>query len=84
MFISGGAPEIRRPSSMFTENPPYSDANTLEAEITNIIHEIGVPAHIKGYLYLREAITMVVNDVELLSAVTKELYPNIAKKYKID
>ncbi len=81
MFISGGAPEIRRPSSMFTENPPYSDANTLEAEITNIIHEIGVPAHIKGYLYLREAITMVVNDVELLSAVTKELYPNIAKKY---
>jgi two-component system response regulator (stage 0 sporulation protein A) len=81
MFITGGAPEIRRPSSMYTENPPYSDANTLEAEITNIIHEIGVPAHIKGYLYLREAITMVVNDVELLSAVTKELYPNIAKKY---
>jgi two-component system response regulator (stage 0 sporulation protein A) len=81
LFITGGAPEIRRPSSMYTENPPYSDANTLEAEITNIIHEIGVPAHIKGYLYLREAITMVVNDIELLSAVTKELYPNIAKKY---
>ncbi|SHJ58833.1 two-component system, response regulator, stage 0 sporulation protein A [Clostridium cavendishii DSM 21758] len=53
----------------------------LEAEITNIIHEIGVPAHIKGYMYLREAITMVVNDMELLSAVTKELYPSIAKKY---
>lgn len=81
MFITGGTTEIRRPSSMFTENPPYSDANTLEAEITNIIHEIGVPAHIKGYLYLREAITMVVNDVDLISAVTKELYPNIAKKY---
>ncbi|MDD6795939.1 MAG: sporulation transcription factor Spo0A, partial [Clostridiaceae bacterium] len=47
----------------------------LEAEITNIIHEVGVPAHIKGYMYLREAITMVVNDMELLSAVTKELYP---------
>ena len=45
------------------------------------IHEIGVPAHIKGYMYLREAITMVVNDMELLSAVTKELYPSIAKKY---
>ena len=53
----------------------------LEAEITNIIHEIGVPAHIKGYMYLREAITMVVNDMELLSAITKELYPSIAKKY---
>ena len=53
----------------------------LETEITKIIHEIGVPAHIKGYMYLREAITMVVNDMELLSAVTKELYPSIAKKY---
>lgn len=53
----------------------------LESEITSIIHEIGVPAHIKGYMYLREAITMVVNDMELLSAVTKELYPSIALKY---
>ena len=53
----------------------------LETEITSIIHEIGVPAHIKGYMYLREAISMVVNNVELLSAVTKELYPSIAKKY---
>ena len=53
----------------------------MEAKITNIIHEIGVPAHIKGYLYLREAITMVVENVELLSAVTKELYPSIAEKY---
>lgn len=53
----------------------------LETEITNVIHEIGVPAHIKGYMYLREAITMVVNDMEMLSAVTKELYPQIARKY---
>lgn len=58
-----------------------NNSKSLEAEITNIIHEIGVPAHIKGYLYLREAITMVVGSVELLSAVTKELYPSIAKKY---
>ena len=58
-----------------------NNPNDLEAEITNIIHEIGVPAHIKGYMYLREAITMVVTDMELLSAVTKELYPSIAKKY---
>ncbi|AOY77077.1 sporulation transcription factor Spo0A [Clostridium formicaceticum] len=55
--------------------------NSLEAEITNIIHEIGVPAHIKGYLYLREAITMVIGNIELLSAVTKELYPSIAKRF---
>lgn len=57
------------------------DPADLKQEITNIIHEIGVPAHIKGYMYLREAITMVVNNMELLSAVTKELYPSIAKKY---
>lgn len=55
--------------------------DSLEQEITNIIHQIGVPAHIKGYIYLREAITMVVDNMELLSAVTKELYPSIAKKY---
>lgn len=54
---------------------------TIEAEITNIIHEIGVPAHIKGYLYLREAIGMVVENIEYLSAVTKELYPSIAEKF---
>ena len=53
----------------------------LFTEITNIIHEIGVPAHIKGYMYLREGISMVVNDIELLSAVTKELYPSIGKKF---
>ena len=52
----------------------------LESDVTNMIHEIGVPAHIKGYQYLRDAITMVVGDMDLLSAVTKELYPAIAKK----
>lgn len=52
----------------------------LEIEITNIIHEIGVPAHIKGYNYLRDAIMMVVMDMELLGGITKELYPAIAKK----
>lgn len=53
----------------------------LDAEITSIIHEIGVPAHIKGYMYLRKAIAMVYNDVELLGAITKVLYPDIAKYY---
>src|SRR5699024_837168 len=53
----------------------------LEASITNIIHEIGGTAHIKGYMYLREAITMVYNDIELLGSITKVLYPDIAKKF---
>ncbi len=60
--------------------PPRS--RSLDVEVTNIIHEIGIPAHIKGYLYLRDAIIMVVGKVELLGAVTKELYPSIAEKYK--
>jgi two-component system response regulator (stage 0 sporulation protein A) len=54
----------------------------LDASITNMIHEVGVPAHIKGYQYLRDAIVMVYNNIELLSAVTKSLYPAIADKYR--
>ncbi len=53
----------------------------LEAEVTNILHQIGVPAHIKGYFYLRDAIIMVTQKIDLLGAVTKELYPNVAEKY---
>lgn len=53
----------------------------LETEVTNMIHEVGVPAHIKGYHYLRDAIMMSVNDMEMLGAVTKILYPAIAKKH---
>lgn len=52
--------------------------NELEIDITNIIHEIGVPAHIKGYQFLRDAITLVVTNKEYLSAITKELYPTVA------
>ncbi|MGI6705490.1 MAG: sporulation transcription factor Spo0A [Clostridia bacterium] len=58
-----------------------SAGSSLESEISNIIHEIGVPAHIKGYHYLREAILMVVNNMDLLSGITKELYPGIAVKF---
>lgn len=54
----------------------------LENEVTDMIHEIGVPAHIKGYQYLREAIMMSVEDAEMLSSITKILYPTIAKKYQ--
>lgn len=53
----------------------------LEALVTNIIHEVGVPAHIKGYQYLREAIMMVVNDIDVINQITKQLYPQIANKY---
>lgn len=62
-----------------TRSDFVKNVGNIETEITNIIHEIGVPAHIKGYLYLREAIKMVIDNVELLGAVTKELYPSIAK-----
>ena len=54
----------------------------LERLVTSIIHEVGVPAHIKGYQYLREAIMMAVEDIESVSAITKVLYPSIAKKFK--
>lgn len=52
----------------------------LETDITQILHEIGVPAHIKGYQYLRDAISISVEDQDMLTSVTKVLYPNIAKK----
>lgn len=71
-----------------SSSPSYSSHSrsdnrgfNLDASITSIIHEIGVPAHIKGYMYLREAITMVYNDIELLGSITKVLYPDIAKKF---
>lgn len=68
-------------SKVATENNKLKPERDLEADITNIIHEIGVPAHIKGYMYLREAITMVYNDIELLGAITKVLYPDVAKTF---
>lgn len=54
----------------------------LDQEITSLLHEIGVPAHIKGYMYLRESITMVYNNIDILGSITKVLYPMVAKKYK--
>ena len=59
-----------------------NEVENLEALVTNIIHEIGVPAHIKGYQYLREAIMMVVKDIDIINQITKQLYPDIAKKFK--
>ena len=54
---------------------------TLEAQVTSIIHEVGVPAHIKGYQYLREAIMIAVDDMDVINAVTKVLYPEVAKRF---
>lgn len=62
-------------------SPVASNKFDLEYQITEIIHKIGMPAHIKGYKFIRDAIELVINDIELLSAITKELYPSIAQKY---
>lgn len=56
-------------------------SHSLEAMVTSIIHEVGVPAHIKGYQYLREAILIAVDDIDVINAVTKVLYPEVAKRF---
>ena len=63
---------------------PNNSANkeeNIEALVTNVIHEVGVPAHIKGYQYLREAIIMVINDIDVINQITKCLYPQITNKF---
>jgi two-component system response regulator (stage 0 sporulation protein A) len=67
------------PQSIAAKNAKNANVN-LESRVTNILHEIGVPAHIRGYHYMREAIMMAVNDIDVLNYITKELYPSIAKK----
>ncbi|CAM3124599.1 sporulation transcription factor Spo0A [Filibacter tadaridae] len=67
--------------SVMIAEPGIISQKVLDTTITSIIKEIGVPAHIKGYAFLREAIQMVYTDVDLLGSVTKVLYPEIAKKY---
>lgn len=59
-----------------------TDLPDMEAQVTKIIHQIGVPAHIKGYQYLRTAILMAIDDEEIINSVTKVLYPSVAKKYQ--
>ena len=79
--VSGNTNTFTRKSTTSYRSQTEQKPKNLDASITSIIHEIGVPAHIKGYLYLREAISMVYNDIELLGSITKVLYPDIAKKY---
>lgn len=59
----------------------YRTEASLESVVTDVLHEIGVPAHIKGYQYLREAIIMTINDMDAINSVTKILYPEVAKKF---
>lgn len=61
---------------------PAPRPRSLDAEVTSIIREVGIPAHIRGYSYLRDAILMVIEDLELINAVTKSLYPAIAQKHR--
>lgn len=78
--VAGKSSDLKG-SSLPVKQSETKSEKSLEASITSVIHEIGVPAHIKGYLYLREAISMVYKDIELLGSITKVLYPDIAKKY---
>ena len=57
------------------------ETTDLQMTVSEIMHQIGVPAHIKGYQYLREAIVLSINDREMMSSVTKVLYPTVAKMY---
>lgn len=77
--IKGSKNKENRISTTINFNDTKLD---LDTEITYILHEIGVPAHIRGHLYLREAISLVFNNIELLNSITKALYPTIATKYK--
>ena len=73
--------EIRGGESLRVGPKRLPDKTGIETMVTNIIHEIGVPAHIKGYQYLREAIILAVNDMDVINAITKVLYPQVAKTF---
>ena len=74
--------EIRGGESQRSTPARHSGKTSIETMVTNIIHEIGVPAHIKGYQYLREAIIIAVNDMDVINAITKVLYPQVAKTFQ--
>ncbi len=80
--VSGGVKPLTERVGVDCRVPAQNRSQLdLEAVVTDIIHEIGVPAHIKGYQYLREAIILTINDMEMINAVTKVLYPEVAKKF---
>ena len=73
--------EIRGGDGQKAAEKRRPDKTSIESMVTGIIHEIGVPAHIKGYQYLREAIIIAVNDMDVINAITKVLYPQVAKTF---
>lgn len=81
--LKGISNNIIKSDFMMDARPVYqaSGPRNLEVEVTGIMHEIGVPAHIKGYQYLRDAIIMVVNELDIINSITKQLYPSIARMY---
>ena len=74
--------EIRGGENLRTPAARHTGQQSIETMVTNIIHEIGVPAHIKGYQYLREAIIIAVEDMDVINAITKILYPQVAKTFQ--
>ena len=75
--------EARQKSAAPTSATPVeSSTPDIETQVTKIIHQIGVPAHIKGYQYLRTAILLTIQDSDIINSVTKVLYPSVAKKYQ--
>ena len=74
--------EIRGGENLRKTLNRQADKTNIESLVTSIIHEIGVPAHIKGYQYLREAIIIAVNDMDVINAITKVLYPQVAKTFQ--
>lgn len=82
VLMSNESMEEERILELGEDLAPYVKERNLEGEVTEIIREIGIPAHIKGYQYIREGIMMAVEDPNMLNYITKLLYPTIAKKYK--
>ena len=74
--------EIRGGDSTRQLPARHTGQTNIETMVTNIIHEIGVPAHIKGYQYLREAIIIAIEDMDVINAITKVLYPQVAKTFQ--
>ena len=83
-YVEGMLKNRNRNQDAPSTDKETSNDNTpdIEAQVTRIIHQIGVPAHIKGYQYLRHAIIMSVRDIDNINAITKVLYPSVARKFK--
>ena len=82
MSLSEHIDTLYRQRDMSEQSAQKSQQDDIETQVTKVIHQIGVPAHIKGYQYLRTAILMTISDNDIINSVTKILYPSVAKKYQ--